>query len=85
MLSADAVRQLARRLSRAADRVTELTGHNARRAAEVTWDCPRGRRAVRRSGELAATARAGADELRAAAGELQRAAEDVDAAPRLLL
>jgi len=81
MLSADALRGLARRLARTADRVTALTEQRARRAAEVTWECPRGRRAVRRSGELAGAARADADQLRAAAHELGRAAHDLDHTP----
>jgi hypothetical protein len=76
MLPADSLRHVARRLTGSADRLTALTHGVARHAADVEWECPRGRRAVERAGELAARARADADRLHTAARDLRRAADE---------
>jgi hypothetical protein len=78
MLPADALRRLARRLSGSADRVTTLAEGAARHAAEVQWECPRGRRAADRAGELAGRAWAEGDHLRLAARGFERAADELD-------
>jgi hypothetical protein len=81
MHAPDTLRQLARRLVSTADRVTSLTAQRARAVADAGWECPRGRRAGRRAGELSASARARSDHLRAAAHELGRAAHELDHGP----
>jgi len=84
MFSADTLRHLARRLAHTADRVTTVTERAARHGRDVEWDCPRGRRALRRAGELAVVARADADHLRTAAHHLERVADDLGDTPTLL-
>ena len=80
MLCPDTLRRLARRLDRTADRVGELGQGGAAQVAGVTWECRRGRRAVRRAGGLATAAGRDAALLRAAARHLGLAADDIGSA-----
>lgn len=81
MSTSESLRQLARQLDSTAEQVRALTSQRARQVVGITWECPRGNRAERQSGHLAARAAVCADHLRQAAAEFGRAASDVDASP----
>ncbi len=75
MLPAESLRRLAWGLTCSAEQITALGEDAAVAAARTEWDCPRGRRAVRRAADLAHRARAAGDDLHSAARTLTRAAD----------
>jgi hypothetical protein len=75
MSDVHALRQLAERLDRAAERLREVADRPARGIAAAAWECARGRRALQHAEQLGAAARGDADVLEGAAHELKRAVD----------